>query len=133
MCAWHDVVMAPKVRYARSGEISIAYAVIGDGPIDIVFVPGFVSNIRSFLDPEQMPVLNAWLEHMARFARVIVFDKRGTGLSDRTVDVPGLEVRMDDVRAVMDAVGSERAALVGVSEGVDHEMTAPRTELDIGG
>ncbi|MGZ8765473.1 MAG: adenylate/guanylate cyclase domain-containing protein [Acidimicrobiia bacterium] len=109
--------MAPKVRYARSGNVHIAYAVMGAGPIDIVFVPGFVSNVSRTLDPEQMPVINAWLEHMARFARVITLDKRGTGLSDRTVDVPGLEVRMDDVRAVMDAVGSERAALVGVSEG----------------
>jgi class 3 adenylate cyclase len=109
--------MTPKVRYARSGDISIAYTVFGDGPIDVVFVPGFVSNLNATLDPEQMPVINAWAQRIATFGRLITFDKRGTGLSDRTVDVPGLEVRMDDVRAVMDAAGSERAALIGVSEG----------------
>ena len=109
--------MAPKVRYARRGDLHIAYAVIGDGPIDLVFVPGFVSNLNRTLDPEQWATAAAWLEHMARFARVITFDKVGTGLSDRSVDIPSLEDRMDDVRAVMDAAGSERAALVGVSEG----------------
>ena len=109
--------MAPKVRYARSGDVHIAYAVVGDGPIDVVFVPGFVSNVSNSLDPEISPVIAAWLERFSRFARVMMFDKRGTGLSDRSVDVAGLDVRMDDVRAVMDAVGSERAALVGVSEG----------------
>jgi class 3 adenylate cyclase/pimeloyl-ACP methyl ester carboxylesterase len=109
--------MAPKVRYARSGDVHIAYAVLGDGPIDVVFVPGFVSNVSNFMDPERDPVHAAWFAHMSRFARLIVFDKRGTGLSDRSVDVAGLDVRMDDVRAVMDAVGSERAALVGSSEG----------------
>ncbi len=109
--------MAPKVRYARRGDVHIAYSVLGDGPLDVVFVPGFVSNLNRTLDPEGWPTAYTWLEHMARFARVITFDKVGTGLSDRSVDVPSLEVRMDDVRAVMDAVGSERAALVGVSEG----------------
>lgn len=109
--------MALKVRYARSGDVHIAYAVLGDGPVDIVFVPGFVSNVSHFGDPERDPVHSAWFDHMSRFARVIVFDKRGTGLSDRTVDVASLDVRMDDVRVVMDAAGSERAALVGASEG----------------
>jgi pimeloyl-ACP methyl ester carboxylesterase len=109
--------MAPKVRYARSGDIHIAYGIVGDGPIDVVFVPGFISNVSDHLDPERSPVFVAWFERMSRFARVIVFDKRGTGLSDRSVDVASLDVRMDDVRAVMDAVGSERAALIGVSEG----------------
>jgi len=109
--------MAPKVRYARSGDVHIAYAVVGEGPIDVVFVPGFVSNVSDSLDAGISPVFAAWFERLSRFARVIVFDKRGTGLSDRSVDVAGLDVRMDDVRAVMDAVGSERAALVGGSEG----------------
>jgi hypothetical protein len=68
--------MAPKVRYARSGDVHIAYAVIGDGPIDVVFVPGFVSNVTNNVDPERNPVHAAWFEHMSRFARVIVFDKR---------------------------------------------------------
>ncbi len=109
--------MAPRVRYARRGDLHVAYAMIGDGPIDIVFVPGFVSHLDRTLDPERWATAATWLERMARFARVITFDKIGTGLSDRSTDIPGLEDRMDDVRAVMDEVGSERAALVGVSEG----------------
>ncbi len=109
--------MAPRVRYARRGDLHVAYAVIGDGPIDVVFVPGFVSNLNRTLDPEHWATAAAWLQRLTRFARVITFDKIGTGLSDRSTDIPGLEDRMDDVRAVMDAVGSERAALVGVSEG----------------
>jgi len=109
--------MAPKVQYARSGDVHIAYAVVGEGPIDVVFVPGFVSNVGNSLTAEFSPIFAAWFELLSRFARVIVFDKRGTGLSDRSVDVAGLDVRMDDVRAVMDAVGSERAALIGDSEG----------------
>jgi class 3 adenylate cyclase/pimeloyl-ACP methyl ester carboxylesterase len=112
-----DVCVAAKVRYARRGDLHIAYAVIGDGPIDVVFVPGFVSNLNLTLDPEGWPTAATWLEHMTRFARVITFDKIGTGLSDRSSDIPGLEDRMDDVRAVMDAAGSERAALLGISEG----------------
>ena len=115
MC--EDVSVAPRVQYARRGDLHVAYAVIGDAPIDVVFVPGFVSNLNRTLDQEVWPTAAAWLERLTRFARVITFDKVGTGLSDRSVDVPGLEVRMDDVRAVMDAVGSERAALVGMSEG----------------
>src|ERR1700694_552436 len=109
--------MTPKVRYGRRGDVYIAYAVIGDGPIDVVYVPGFVSNVANSVDPERDPVHAAWFARLSRFARVIVFDKRGTGLSDRAVDVASLDVRMDDVRAVMDAVGSERAALIGSSEG----------------
>src|SRR5450755_736293 len=115
MC--EDGVVAPMVRYARRGDLHVAYAVIGDGPIDVVFVPGFVSNLSRTLDPQGWPTVAAWLERVTRFARVITFDKIGTGLSDRSTDIPGLEDRMDDVRAVMDAAGSERAALVGISEG----------------
>lgn len=116
--------MVPRVRYARRDDLHIAYAVLGDGPIDVVFVPGFVSNLNRTLDPEQWATAATWLERVARFARVITFDKIGTGLSDRSTDIPGLEDRMDDVRAVMDTVGSERAALVGVSEGGPFSSTS---------
>jgi class 3 adenylate cyclase/pimeloyl-ACP methyl ester carboxylesterase len=109
--------VAPKVRYARRGDVHVAYAAIGDGPIDVVFVPGFVSNLNLTLGPEGWATTATWLERIQRFARIITFDKVGTGLSDRSVDVSSLEVRMDDLRAVMDAVRSERAAVVGVSEG----------------
>ena len=88
--------------------------VLGDGPRDLVFVMGWVSNIEVFWEE---PTLARFLTRLASFSRLILFDKRGTGLSDRVTDMPSLEVRMDDVRAVMDAVASERAALFGVSEG----------------
>ena len=104
----------PTTRYAQSGEVSIAYQTIGSGPIDIVLVPGFVSHIE-FL--HELPGYTAFLRRLATFARVITFDKRGQGLSDRMAGAPSLETRMDDVRAVMDAVGSTRAALIGFSEG----------------
>jgi class 3 adenylate cyclase len=103
--------MTERIQYARSGDVHIAYKVIGDGPIDVVYVPGFVSSV----DMERTP--NHVVDRAARFGRVITFDKRGTGLSDRSVGIPDLGTRMDDVRAVMDAVGSERAALIGASEG----------------
>jgi class 3 adenylate cyclase len=108
--------MHPKTQYARSGELNIAYQVVGDGPIDLVYVMGWVSNIDAFWDGSASA---RFLSRLAAFSRLILFDKRGTGLSDRvpTTQLPTLEERMDDVRAVMDAVGSERAALVGVSEG----------------
>jgi len=102
------------IRYARSGEVNIAYQVTGEGPFDLVLVSGFVSH----LDFDwQHPSSTQFLERLGSFARLIRFDKRGTGLSDRAVGLPDFETRMDDVRAVMDAVGSERAALVGYSEG----------------
>jgi pimeloyl-ACP methyl ester carboxylesterase len=104
----------PQTRYARSGEISIAYQVVGDGPIDLVLVPGFATHIE--LQWDSPPVVRFY-ERLASFSRLILFDKRGTGLSDAVIDVPTLEERIDDVRAVMDAVGSERAALFGISEG----------------
>ena len=106
--------MVPQTRYAKSGNVSIAYQVIGDGPIDLVLVPGWVSNIDVFWEE---PRLARLLTRLASFSRLILFDKRGTGLSDRVSDMPSLEVRMDDVRAVMDAVGSQRATLFGYSEG----------------
>ena len=106
--------MVPKTQYAKSGDVRIAYQVVGQGPFDLVFVPGFISNLDvAWEEPHRARV---WTR-LAAFARLIMFDKRGTGLSDRTVGVPTLEERMDDVRAVMDAVGSQRAALFGISEG----------------
>ncbi|HSG14100.1 MAG TPA: adenylate/guanylate cyclase domain-containing protein [Gaiellaceae bacterium] len=104
----------PETRYARSGDVSIAYQVTGDGPFDIVFVPPFVSHVELAW---QVPVLKAMFDRLASFSRLIHFDKRGTGMSDRVTGVPTLETRMDDLRAIMDAVGSERAAVLGWSEG----------------
>ena len=104
----------PQVRYARSGNVNIAYQVVGDGPIDVVFVMGWVSHVEEFWTE---PSFARFLTRLGSFSRLIVFDKRGTGLSDRVTELPTLEQRMDDVRAVMDAVGSTRAALLGVSEG----------------
>jgi pimeloyl-ACP methyl ester carboxylesterase len=106
----------PVTRYAKSGEYSIAYQVVGDAPLDLVYVPGFVSHVEATWDD---PDYARFLDRLASFSRLIMFDKRGTGLSDRVPVklLPTLEERMDDVRAVMDAAGSERAALFGVSEG----------------
>ena len=108
--------MVPDVHYARSGDVSIAYQVVGDGPRDLVFVMGWVSNLLLFWDE---PSCARFLRRLASFSRLILFDKRGTGLSDRVPNdrLPSLEVRMDDVRAVMEAVGSERATVMGISEG----------------
>ena len=106
--------MRLETKYARSGDVSIAYQVLGDGPLDLVYVSGWVSHLEAGWE---QPRFARFLSRLASFSRLILFDKRGTGLSDRTADLPTLEQRMDDVRAVMDAVGSERAALLGVSEG----------------
>ena len=106
--------MRSDTRYALSGTVHIAYQVVGQGPIDLVFVPGFISNLDHAWED---PVYARFLTRLSSFSRLILFDKRGTGLSDRVGELPSLEVRMDDVRAVMDAAGSERAALFGVSEG----------------
>src|SRR5215217_6303791 len=106
----------PETMYARSGEVNIAYQVIGDAPLDLVFVMGWVSHLEYFW---REPSFARFLLRLASFSRLILFDKRGTGLSDRVPinQLPTLEQRMDDVRAVMNAVGSDRAALCGVSEG----------------
>ncbi|MEO8378595.1 MAG: alpha/beta fold hydrolase [Acidobacteriota bacterium] len=106
----------PVTQYARSGDVNIAYQVIGDGPIDLVFVMGWITHLEYFW---QEPSFARFLRRLASFSRLILIDKRGTGLSDRVpLDMlPTLEQRMDDVRAVMEAAGSERAALCGVSEG----------------
>jgi pimeloyl-ACP methyl ester carboxylesterase len=108
--------MAPETRYARSGDVNIAYQVTGEGPRDLVYVPGWISNIELMWEE---PAMARFLDRLASFSRLILFDKRGTGLSDRVSneELPTLEQRMDDVRAVLEAVGSERAALFGHSEG----------------
>jgi pimeloyl-ACP methyl ester carboxylesterase/DNA-binding CsgD family transcriptional regulator len=106
----------PAIHYAHSGDICIAYQVVGNGPIDLVFVPGFISNLEvHWEDPGYIHLIR----RLSAFTRLIMFDKRGTGLSDRVdaAALPSLETRMDDVRAVMDAAGSGRAALLGASEG----------------
>ena len=103
-----------ETRYAKSGDVHIAYQVIGNGPLDLVVVRGFVSHVElQWADPRPASLMT----RLASFCRLIVFDKRGTGLSDRVGSIPTLEERMDDVRAVTDAVGSDRVALLGMSEG----------------
>ena len=106
--------MRPRTQYAKCGDLNIAYQVTGEGPLDLVYVPGWVSNLDYAWE---YPGYARVLERLGSFARLIRFDKRGTGLSDREVGFPTLEQRMEDVRAVMDAAGSERAALLGTSEG----------------
>ena len=107
---------APQTLYVQNGDVNIAYQVVGEGPIDIVFVMGWVSHLEYFWKHH---LFASFLERLASFSRLILFDKRGTGLSDRVPlnQLPTLERRMEDVHAVMDAVGSEKAVLVGVSEG----------------
>src|ERR1700734_1460210 len=95
--------------FTNSGDVSIAYSVGGSGPLDLVVVPGFVSHLEVSLE---LPNIAGIFERLSRFARVITFDKRGTGMSDRTASLPTLAERMDDLRAVMDAVGCERAAVL---------------------
>jgi pimeloyl-ACP methyl ester carboxylesterase/DNA-binding CsgD family transcriptional regulator len=101
-------------KYARSGNVNIAYQVVGDGPIDLVLVLGWVSHLKYVWE---LPAMASFLNRLASFSRLILFDKRGCGMSDRIYPLPTLEQRMDDVRAVLDAVGSKRTALLGISEG----------------
>jgi pimeloyl-ACP methyl ester carboxylesterase len=98
-------IVEPATRYAKSGDVHIVYQVLGEGPRDLVFVPGVVSHVEFF---HELPRYTDFLRGLARFARVIVFDKRGNGLSDSIVGAPSLEERMDDISAVMEAVGSKR-------------------------
>ena len=107
-------VSAPDVLYARSGDVAIAYQVIGEGPVDLVFLRAYMGDLTSTW---QQPLLVRHVEGLASFSRVLMLDKRGTGLSDRVREVPTLETRMDDVRAVMDAAGSEQAVLWTGGEG----------------
>jgi class 3 adenylate cyclase len=106
----------PETRYAKSGDVNIAYQVVGEGPFDLIWVPGWISNVE---ESWEVPEYAHFLQRLASFSRLILFDKRGTGLSDRVSNelLPTLEQRMDDVRAVLEAAGSERAAVFGASEG----------------
>src|SRR5882757_1249080 len=106
--------MLPVTQYAKSDDVHIAYQAFGAGPINLVMVPGFVSNVENYWD---QPDLARFLHRLGSYARVVTFDKRGTGGSDRVTELPGLDARMDDLRAVMDAAGMEDAALLGISEG----------------
>jgi pimeloyl-ACP methyl ester carboxylesterase len=104
----------PETRYARSGDLSIAYQLVGDGPVDLVAVHGDVSHVEWAWEE---PSVARYLRRLASFSRLLHFDKRGTGLSDGIAGISTLEERMDDIRAVMDAAGSERAVILGVAEG----------------
>ncbi|RBW63334.1 adenylate/guanylate cyclase domain-containing protein [Ruegeria sp. A3M17] len=106
--------MQPTTRYAKSEDVHVAYQLFGDGPKNLVFVPGFISHIENYWDE---PRCARWLDRLATFARVVIFDKRGTGLSDRAGNLPSMDQRMDDVRAVMDAAGIQEAIVFGISEG----------------
>src|SRR5947209_17828328 len=100
----------PETRYALSGDVNLAYQVMGNGPVDIIMVPGFVSHIEF---RHELPGYTAFMRRLASFARVVAFDKRGQGLSDRVSDAPSLEHRMDDVDALLAAIGSQRATRFG--------------------
>lgn len=106
--------MQPVTRYAKSGDVNVAYQVFGDGPLNLVLAPLFVSNIEVLWE---RPDIARWLLRLASYSRVAMFDKRGTGMSDRVTELPGLDQRIDDLRAVMDGAGMEQAALLGISEG----------------
>jgi len=111
--------LKPETRYAKSGDINVAYQVLGDGPIDLIYVPGWVSHLEYGWEE---PSLARFYRRLASFSRLILFDKRGTGLSDQSTNLPTLEQRMDDVRAVMEAVNSDRAVVFGMSEGGNMAM-----------
>ena len=113
-CRRRAIVATPATRYCKSGGVHVAYQEFGEGPVNLVFVPGFVSHIDNYWTH---PNVVRWLDRLGSFARVVMFDKRGTGLSDRVGELPGMDERMDDVRAVMDAVEWDRAAVFGISEG----------------
>src|SRR3954470_928974 len=106
--------MTSEIRYAQSGELSIAYRTMGEGPPDILFIPGFVSNVELLVD---LPMWAHMLKQLSKLGRLVFFDKRGTGCSDRTLGTGSAEDRMDDARAVADAAGIERAVVIGLSEG----------------
>ncbi|MDH3899869.1 MAG: adenylate/guanylate cyclase domain-containing protein [Gammaproteobacteria bacterium] len=103
-----------RTQYAKNGDIHVAYQVFGEGEVDLILVPGFISHIENSWDE---PDLAGWLRRLGSFSRVIMFDKQGTGLSDQGSELPGMDERMDNIRAVMDAQGVERAAIFGISEG----------------
>ena len=117
----------PDVHYARSGDVNVAYQVFGSGPLDIVMIPGWISHLEATWEVAEY---RAWLERLASFARVITFDKRGTGMSDRASVETTLETRIDDLRAVMDAVGSERAAVIAWFEAAPMAVLFAATHPD---
>jgi len=123
----HGASPIPQTRYTRAGDVTVAYQVCGDGPVDLVYVPGWVTHLE--YGWQQPRVAHLW-HRLASFSRLILFDKRGTGLSDRRHGYPTLDDRMDDVRAVMDAVRSERAAVFGMSEGGSQSMLFATTYPD---
>jgi len=106
--------LQPDTRYAKSGGVNIAYQVFGEGPLNLVLAPPLFSNVEGWWDE---PDYTRGLIRLGSYARVLIFDKRGTGMSDRVGELPGLDQRIDDLRAVMDAAGMEQAALIGISEG----------------
>ena len=103
----------PDIHFARSGEVSVAYRVVGAGPLDLVYVQGAYSHLEV---EWELPAFRSFCERLGEFSRLILFDKRGMGMSDRVPGATTLETRMDDIRAVLDAVGSERAAIMGESD-----------------
>src|SRR3954470_19540690 len=107
-------MMKRETQYAKSDGVSVAYQVVGDGPTDLILVPGFVSHVEMAWE---QPRLAHFLSRLASFSRLIVFDKRGTGMSDPVNTAPSMDERMDDIRAVMDATGSRRGTVFGISEG----------------
>jgi class 3 adenylate cyclase len=119
--------MPPLTRYARAGKVHIGYQVVGSGPFDLVFVPGIISHLDLWWDD---PGAARFFEQLASFSRLILFDKRGLGVSDRPGGWPALEERMDDIRAVMDAAGSDSAAVLGVSEGAPLSVLFAATHPD---
>ena len=120
-------MIEPRIAYAESRGLKVAYAVMGDAPLDLVFVPGFVSHVEALLE---FPPIARPIGRLTRFARVIVFDKPGTGLSDPVEGVPTLEQRMEDLTAVLDAAGVERAALFGASEGAPMSALFAATHVE---
>ena len=117
----------PETRFAQSGDVNIAYQVMGEGPLNLVVIWGMMSHVEFM---HELPGHTDFLRRLSRFARVVIFDKRGQGLSDRTLGVPTLEERVDDVRAVMQALNMERAVFLGVSEGTAMSMFFAATHPD---
>src|SRR5438270_10132267 len=116
-------MVPPETRYAKSDSVNVAYQVLGEGPPDLVLVPGFVSHVEVAWEE---PNFARFLSRLASFSRLIVFDKRGTGMSDPVTGPPTMDERMDDIRAVTDAAGSSRAGIFGISEGgAPSILTAP--------
>jgi pimeloyl-ACP methyl ester carboxylesterase len=121
--------MRPETNFTQSGDVSVAYQVMGEGPLNLLIVPGFISYLEAAWEN---PAYARFLERLAPFSRLIQFDKRGTGLSDRVTGIPTFDERCDDVRAVPDAVGLKRTALFGISEGGPMSVVFAATHLYVG-